>query len=185
MVNRSLGMIPSMRLQYSLAFLEVKAKKKKNHWLKHFQNLRIFLELFLFSIFIFCEHWLNVTISRQHGSPLTMSQKNGYKPNAALKGSNENLSQDLGTSLEFQRLRACPYSAGGMGLIPGCWTKIARALRCKKNHHHPTTNPSRRTVHNSQVLAGTEHAVPSLCPLTSAGLILTLWARKLRPGARK
>ena len=58
-----------------------------------------------------------------------MSQKDGHKPNAALRGLNENLSQDVGTSLEFQRLRACPYGAGGMDLSPGGRRKSARALR--------------------------------------------------------
>ena len=143
MVNRSLGMIPSIRLQYSLAFLEVELKKKKkNHWLKHFQNLRIFLELSLFSIFIFCEHWLNVTISRQHGSPLTMSQKNGHKPNAALRGSKENLSQDLGTPLEFQRLRACPYSAGAW-----VWSLVAEPRL------HVPCGAEKMTPHNNKALS--------------------------------
>ena len=110
-----------------------------------------------------------MAISGQHGSPLTMSQKNSHKPNAALRDSNENLSQDLGTFLEFQRLQACPYSAGGMGLIPGCWTKIPRALQCGQKK--PTQQTPITGQFTTRRCGSTAHATPPLCSLTSAGLI--------------
>ena len=128
-VNSSLGMIPSMRLQYSLAFLEAESKKKKKSLAKTLSKSEDFPWIVFILNFYFLWTLAQCDHQQTTGSPPTMSQKDSHKPNAALRGLNENLSQDVGTSLEFQRLRACPYGAGGMDLSPGGRRKIARALR--------------------------------------------------------
>lgn len=86
-----------MRLQYSLAFLEAESKKKtkKNHWLEHFQNLRISLNC-LYSQFLFSVNTGSMrssTDNRLSSDNVTKGQ--GQKPNAAQRGSNRSLSQDM------------------------------------------------------------------------------------------
>ena len=49
----------------------------------------------------------------------------------------------IGTSLAVQWLRLCASSAGGVGSIPGCGTKIPHVTQCGPNKKTKTPNPQK------------------------------------------